>query len=86
MKIRLFYSAENQPLLVCNSATDDHASVMIPFLDNGGISTGAVVGIIFGIIGVISLIAIVIVTVFCCCKKKGKFISSLNQVTRFAFM
>ena len=57
----MFYylvSAENQSLLVCNSPTDVHASVIIPFLDNGGIIAGAVVGGVGGIV----LIAIVIIT------------------------
>ena len=50
--------------------------VFIPFLDNGGIIAGAVVGIIVCAIVVIAIICVLV----CCWKKiKGKFIGSLNQ-------
>ena len=55
--------------------------VFIPFLDNGGINAGAVAGAVVG--GIVLIIFTVAVLVYCCIKK-GKFVSLLNQVTRFA--
>ena len=55
--------------------------VFISLLDNGGIIAGAVVG---GVVGGIAIILTVAVVLVYCWKKKGKFVSSLNQVTRFA--
>ena len=59
--------------------------VFIPFLDNGRIIAGAVVGGIVGIVGIV-LITIAVFVLVWCCIKKGKFFGLLNQVTRFAFM
>ena len=60
--------------------------VFIPFLDNGGINPGAVVGAVLGsVFGAVVIIATILV-IGLVCWKKGKFVSSLNQVTRFAFM
>ena len=91
MKLDWFYyliSAEKQPLLVCNLATDVYGSVH-SFLDSGGINSGAVTGgVVGGFGGAVAIIAIPLVIGFVRWKllKKCKFVSSLNQVTRFAFM
>ena len=55
-------------MLVCNSATDIHASVIIPHLDNAGIITGAVVGAVT-VVGGIVLIAALTMLFYCCQKK-----------------
>ena len=54
---------------------------IIPFLDNGGIIAGAVGGGI-ALIAIATVICICVL-VYCQIKKKGKFIGSLNQITRF---
>ena len=58
--------------------------VFIPSPDNGGINIGAVVGPVVSVVvgAVVLAIGLVCWKLF----KKGKFVCSLNQVTRFAFM